>query len=147
MGVPDLVLKGVRAAHYEDGRLSSRMTTDELRLSRKSGRAELSAPSAASASGSAPTVVSGRRGTLDLRTGQLTLVEGVTMRDGQGATVEAPAADLDLRGRTASGADVVVHDDGLTTRADRFTTHGGASPRLELRGHVRTTVDDVEGRR
>jgi hypothetical protein len=146
-GAADLVLKGVRAAHYEDGRLASRVTTDELRLSRKSGRAELSMPTAASGPGAEPLAVTGRRGTLDLRTGMLHLVDGATMRDGRGALVEAATADIDLRSRSSRGADVVVHDDGLTSRADRFTATGGAATKVELRGNVRTTVADTDVRR
>jgi hypothetical protein len=83
---------------------------------------------------------------LDLNAGRLHLDEGVTLRGEDGATANAPATDIDLRRRTADGPSVVVRGDGLTTRADRFTATGGAS-KLELRGNVRTTVDDAGGRR
>ncbi|MFM2153852.1 MAG: hypothetical protein RL199_2287 [Pseudomonadota bacterium] len=142
---PDLVLRSVRARQYEDGRPASRLAARELRLGRSAGRLELVAP-ATTEEAPVGREVRSERGTLDVRTGRLLLEGHVSLRDAAGAVVEAPAADVDLAGRTARGTDVVVHGDGLTTRADRFTAQG-ASPKLGLEGHVRTTVDEPGGRR
>ena len=144
-GGADLVLKGVRARHYEGGRPTSRLTSDELRLGRQAGRVELVEP-ATEDEGAAHREIRSGRGALDLRSGRLHLEDGVTLRGEGGATVETPAADVDLRSRTAAGPSVIVHGDGLTTRADRFTVHGGAS-KLDLQGNVRTTLDDAGAKR
>jgi LPS export ABC transporter protein LptC len=141
----DLVLRGVKARHYEEGRLSSRLKADELRLGRKAGRVDLTAP-ATEDEGAAHREIRSGRGSLDLRSGNLHLDDGVRVLGEGGATVEAPTADVDLRRRTAAGPDVVARDEGLTTRADRFNVRQGDA-KLELHGNVRTTLDDAGGRR